>query len=188
MGYKRTPLAQRKRSAFKSTLGKARELLKSEIDRLKGKQLIISSNIPLKQNGEMYADWARYKNEDTGVAIYFTYNGIPVSMCCDQYNNIWENIVALGKAIEAIRGLGRWGVSDFLNRAFAGFQALPEPSDQDGQTCWEILNHAPTRDIDLIKKLYKHQLHFKHPDKGGTTEDFIALQRAREQALNYANH
>ena len=73
-------------------MDKAQRFLRSEIERIKGTDLIISTNIPVKSNGLLYADWMRRKIEDPGAAIYFKYKGKEVAMCCDQYERVWENI------------------------------------------------------------------------------------------------
>lgn len=183
MDYKRTPAHKKKYSQFKNTLGAARDYLKDEVRRLGGKNLIISTNIPVKNNGDLYADHGRYKIEDPGVAIYFDWNGKHILMCCDQYFKVWENITALAKAIEAIRGLERWGVSEFLERAFTGFKALPEHTEAE-QSIWKILGltekpmHAET-----IKHAFYEQSKICHPDKqGGSHEAFTKLQQAYEKA------
>src|SRR5690349_5499657 len=94
-GYKRT--LQKKRSKFHTTMDKAQHFLRDEIRRLGGKELIVSTNIPLRKDGMMYSDWMNRKIDDHGVAIYFKYKKMDVAMCCDQYEKIWENVYALAK-------------------------------------------------------------------------------------------
>jgi hypothetical protein len=184
--YKRTPAYRRKRSQFKNTIGGARDGLKEEVRRLGATDLIISSNIPLKNNGDLRADFGRFRIDDPGVAIYFRWNKKDISMVCDQYLNVWENIVALQKAIEAIRGLERWGVSEFLDRAFTGFQALPE-STQFEKNIWDVLGlNVKPENVETVKTAYKTKAFILHPDKPtGSTEAFVELQNAYERALKF---
>jgi hypothetical protein len=42
---------------------------------------------------------------DPGVAVYFTYKGNEVVLCCDTYERIWENVYAIGKTIENLRAI-----------------------------------------------------------------------------------
>ena len=100
-GYKRHSPAERIYSRFEQTMDKAQRFLRTEIARLAGTDLIVSSNIPVRRDGGLYADYMNRKLEDPGIAIYFKYNGKQISMCCDQYLRVWENIYALGKGIEA---------------------------------------------------------------------------------------
>lgn len=168
-------------SRFKVTMDKAQRFLRTEIDRLKGTDLIISTNVPVKSNGLLYADWMRRKIDDPGAAIYFKYNGKNVSMCCDQYERVWENIYALAKGIEAIRGMQRWGVSDFIDRAFTGFKALPENVVSD--TWYNVLEVDQFASYSEIYQAYLNKAKTAHPDAGGNDELFIKIRSAYDQAL-----
>lgn len=183
LDYRRTPDAKRKKSQFKTTLGAARDFLKDEIRRLNAKDLIISTNIPLKTNGDLYADWSRYKISDPGVAVFFKWKEKDIVMCCDTYSSIWENIAAVGKSIEAIRAMERWGCSDFIERAFTGFKQLPAP----GENFWKILGISETRNVTEITTKYREKAFIHHPDRGGNADEFAKLTRAYESALAYAN-
>ena len=183
-GYKRTASYQRINSRFEQTMDKSQQFLRKELDRLGATSLVISTNIPVRKDGGLYTDYMRRIIDDPGVAIYFYLKGKQVTMCCDQYTRVWENIYALGKGIEALRGMERWGVSEFMERAFTGFQELPA---SNSKTCWEILGSInPTKDTEYIKKAYLNLAKIKHPDAGGTVESFQELQQAYEHALNYA--
>jgi len=182
VGYKRTN--SRTWSRFKVTMDKAQRFLRDELSRMGATGLIISTNIPVRKDGMLYADWMNKKIDDPGVAIYFKYKGKDVSMCCDQYNKIWENIYALGKGIEALRGMERWGVSDFLDRAFTGFTALPESKVTNEKTWCEILEVQPWANADQIKEAYRKKAMEVHPDKGGTSEMFNRVQTAYQQGMS----
>lgn len=176
------------KSKFKTTLGKARDYLTSEIGRLKANDLILSTNIPTKQNGELYADWQRYRIDDHGVAVYFTYKGKQVCLCCDKYERIYENVHAIARTIEALRQIDRDGVSDFLDHTFTGFQALPEKSEIFTKSVWEILGlSAQPTSVDIVHSAYKNMAKILHPDKGGSNEAFSELSQAYQQALQYFN-
>ena len=185
LGFKRTHPLRRKESQFKQTPGAAQDFLHSEVRRIGGKKLIVSTNIPIRKDGFMYADYINKKQEDPGVAIYFEMDGEQVSMCCDQYLKVLENMYALGKSVEALRGIDRWGCSEFMKRAFTGFKALPESGTLTG-TCWDILDMQQSRDEDLINQMYRAKAKVHHPDKGGDAEKFNSLTKAYEQALQYA--
>lgn len=180
-GYKTTAPYNRINSSFKQNMDKAQQFLRKELDRLGAVNLVVSTDIPVRKDGGLYADYMSRKIDNPGVAIYFYYKNKQVNMCCDQYNRVWENIYALGKGIEALRGMERWGVSEFMERAFTGFQQLPEPIN-----FWEILSITPTKDAEYIKKVYINLAKIKHPDSGGSTEGFQELQTAYQQALQYA--
>jgi hypothetical protein len=181
-GYKRTQY--RIRSRFEQTMDKAQRFMRDEITRIGGKDLIVSTNIPVRKDGGLYADWVNKKIDDPGVAIYFKYKGKNISMCCDQYERIWENIYALGKGIEALRGMERWGVSDFLERAFTGFTALPEAAAE--QTPEEILGVTRSASYSEIHKAYLAKAKEMHPDAGGSVEEFQKLKNAYDKLMKPA--
>ncbi len=186
-GYKRN--AWRISSQFKQTMEKAQRLLRIEISRIGGTGLIVSTNIPVRKDGLLYSDWMRKKIDDPGVAIYFKYKGKDISMCCDQYEHIWENIYALSKGIEALRGMDRWGVSDFLERAFTGFKALPE-STMSEAIIWQVLGlkERPATK-EKVTEAYKAQAKLVHPDIAtGSQERFVLLQEAYKKALQFFNN
>jgi hypothetical protein len=180
-GYERTPAHLQKESRFVNTLARARDELKNEMRKLGSTDLVISSNVPLKQNGDLRADFSRFKNDDSGVAIYFKWRGRDIAMACDQYLEVWENITALTKAIDAIRGLERWGVSEFLDRAFTGFQALPA-AGETSEDVWTTLGITRTNDMAAVIAAYYAKSKIHHPDQGGDPHSFHQLTEAFKTA------
>jgi len=164
---------------FDTNLRNARDGLLNEIRLLGGRQLILSTNIPLRQDGLPYARYAPIK--DTGVAVYFQLNGTPQVFACDKWNKIEDNMQAIKKTIEAIRGIERWGSSEMMSRIYQGFQALPE-SVSVNESCWTILAIDPQSSIEEIDKAYKTKAKEVHPDMGGSHEEFIKLTEAYEEA------
>jgi hypothetical protein len=185
-GYPRTHF--RKDSRFKQTLGETRDFLKREVKNIGGSDLIISTNIPLKQNGDLRADYGRYKLQDPGVAVYFKRNSKDVVLCCDTYNAVWENIYAIGRTIEALRQINRDGVSDFLNRTFTGFTALPESTSVERDT-WLVLGlEGEPENINVVKIAYRYKARQLHPDSiNGNKEAFQELNDAYQKALKFFN-
>jgi len=116
-------------------------MLYDELSRFRVDQrsIVVSSNLiigrrglPLKPNGR--------GPEDPGVAAWFYrlsfvdghYKKKLFCIACDAYDDVTSNMRALGKTIEALRGIQRWGSTLLLERAFSGFehQALPEPEEE----------------------------------------------------------
>lgn len=188
-GYKRTPSGVRISSQFKQTMSEAQRFLKKQMEMMKASDLVISTNIPTrKSDGGFYADMINKKIDDPGVAIYFKHKKMDRSMCCDQYVRVWENIYALAKGLEALRGIERWGISEFLDRAFTGFPALPEMIIINQKSIWKILglDEMPA-DHQQVRFAYKRKAMELHPDKTGSSEKFIELQHAYKQALSQFN-
>jgi hypothetical protein len=101
-------------------------------------------------------------------------------MCfaCDRYKTPAANAQAVRKTIEAIRGIERWGASDMMERAFRGFAALEAPS-----TGWKSV-----LDPEDPEGSYMRLRKSKHPDHGGTAEEFHAVQEAYKQYESEKRH
>lgn len=183
-GWKRN--SNRGRSKFKTSFARARDDLFREL-RLMGvvnnwsnpNNIILSTNIPLRKDGIPYAGQANPK--DPGVAIYFKYKGKNMVFACDTYLDVTDNLAAVCKTIEAIRGIQRWGASDMMERAFTGFTALPPP--QSRAPWWQTLGfmQKPNK-FDDVKNSYR-QLSMKyHPDRGGDGKMMTVINQAYAEA------
>lgn len=186
IGYKRTQ--NRLWSKFKQTMDGSQKFLRNELTRLGGKEIIISTNIPLRNDGGMYSAYMNKTQDDPGVALYFKYKGRDVVMCCDQYRQVWENVYALGKGIEALRGMERWGVSEFMDRAFTGFAAIEAPREK---AWYDILQVRDDSSEEVIKANYRRLCKDWHPDKNpgvlDTEERIRELNNAYDKAKQLKN-
>jgi hypothetical protein len=177
-GRPRTPSYRRETARFKTSFAAARDELRREVDRLGGRNLIVSTNIPLRNDGLPYASYK--KLDDEGVAIYFTYKTKPMSFACDRWNRVEHNMQAICKTIDALRGIARWGSGDMLEAAFTGFAQLPPPIA--GEEPWYVvLNVDPDSEYEDVRKAYQWERSDNHPDKGGDAAKFDRVQRAWEQ-------
>ena len=171
---------RRSHSPFSTTFDKARRDLLDELRRLGARNVVISSWLPLRQDGNPRADVARRRIEDPGVAVYFELRGRPMVMARDAYWNIHDNIRSIGLAIENLRGLERHGGAVMMERAFEGFAALPPPKVRDH---WAVLGIAPTKDYGAILHAFRTMAKTVHPDSGGSAEAMCELIEARDAAL-----
>jgi hypothetical protein len=173
------------------TADRARKLLNDELDRLKARGIVVSSNVPLRNDGEMRADAANRRYDDPGVAVYFQLKGKPMVMACDAYDNIASNLRSLGMAIEALRQLERHGGGVMMERAFAGFSALPPPEGSTPKRPWYVvLNYGEDPEaradlsVDEVEARFKTLAKRRHPDvTGGSVELMAELNAAREDAV-----
>jgi hypothetical protein len=149
-GWARTPTGRRESGAFKTTFAKARDELMAEISRLGGRHPVLSSNLELRRDGLPYA--SRGRVEDPGIAVYFDYKGSQMCFACDRYSVIDANTQAIRLSIAAIRGLERWGASDMMERAFAGFAALGHDA---GRKWWDVLGIASDAPIETVRVAYQ---------------------------------
>lgn len=172
---------QQKTRRVKSALNSADATgrLEREIDRLGGLAAILSTNQQVRMDGTPRSDLA--EPSDVGAAVYFTLNGKAMSLACDKWNRVADNIAALAQHIDALRRIDRYGVGT-LDQAFTGYAALPAKGETWRTTLGLALDATPT--ADDIRAAYRARLGEAHPDRPGGSHDAIAsLNIARDEAL-----
>lgn len=155
------------------SLAAARDAINDQIRLLRGRDIVISSNLELRNDGLPRS--GQRQPVDRGVAVYFEYKGKPMCFACDRWDAIEDNLWAVNLTIEAIRQIERAGSSDMMERAFRGFDALPAPA---GAMWWEVLEVAQDADPDTIRSAYLAKAKVHHPDAGGDAEKFQEIVAA----------
>ena len=176
VGWKRSPVQIDSR--FETPASKAFNLLVAEIERLGATSAVISTDLPVKADGTPRLD---REPLDPGVAVYFTRNGKQCVFACDKYSHLRDNLLAIAKTIEAMRGIERWGASEMMERAFSGFKALPETAGQ-GEDCWIVLNVPPMSPMHLVTLAHRDLVRKLHA-KGAGSEEFARVNVARDDAM-----
>jgi hypothetical protein len=183
-GWARTK--HRQSSPYKVTTDTAIEELLSSIRAMGGRDIIVSSNVPIRRDGTMYrGDHSEQRINDPGVAVYWTARGpkgeaIPRVIPCDHWHTVRENVRALGMAIDYLRGLKRCGAGEIQDRAYAGFARLPESTGDDP---WSVLGLKRTATREQLTARLRELTRTEHPDHGGSPERFSRLTRAYHEAL-----
>ncbi len=160
----------------KHTIAEGARALEQEIRRMNGRDIIISTNLKVKADGFPYSN--QRKPEDPGVAVYFKWNKRDLVFACDKWIDIEDNLWAIYKHIEALRGQERWGVGS-LDQAFAGYAALPDPT---ARQWWEVLGVEPRATNEEIRQAYFRLAKAHHPDHGGDPVVFDQVQKAYDEA------
>lgn len=176
-GQPRTPPHSVKPAPFKMDDERSKRELVREITLLGGRGIIISSNVPVRQDGMPYADAARRKITDAGVAVYFDLKGDQKCFACDRWWTPRDNIRAIGMSISALRGMERWGSSDIMDRAFRGFTALPPPiSMGPPKRRWrDVLDVGEAvRDLTVIHQAWRAKARENHPDSNNGNHNAMA--------------
>lgn len=173
-GWPRTRSPQRAR--FDASFAAARDGLFGQIKMLGGTHIVLSTNVPLRRDGIPYAN--QRQPDDKGVAVYFLRRKRSMVFACDRWDKVEDNMRAIEKTIDAIRGIERWGASEMMERAFTAFEALPAP-----KSCWDILGVRPGASADEISAAYRAKARSMHPDAGGTEDGMSELNRARDEAI-----
>jgi len=164
---------------------KIRRELDRELSLLGAEHVVISSNVATRRDGMPYANQKR--PDDPGVVLYFTRNGTDVCIPCDRWVDVDANLRAIGKTVEAIRGIERWGAGDLVDAAFNGItnKALPAnviitPSTK--RAWYEVLEVSQSASPEIVRAAFRQKALKAHPDHGGTDEAFQEVQEALREA------
>jgi len=188
-----------KRSQFKATYSKTKQLLEKELfylDAIESTQEIQMFIRPenLRRDGELRADARPYR---PGVILSFSViraGGEPqtLSYPCDAFDDWQDNLRAIALSLEALRKVARYGVFSYADMV----ERLALPSAEGKVSTAEaaadfICSHSNfmveriLSDRQTMQKAYREAVTNLHPDKGGTVDDFQKLQEAREVLEKY---
>lgn len=190
----RTAPHRRSRPNFgESTIDRSTDMVLQEINRLNKRRwdyndesVIVSSNQKLRRDGLPASNGPMLS--DGGVAVYFKLqffrNGKrferPCVLTCDKWIKLQDNLKAIAKDIEAQRARERWGCTT-VEQAFQGYLAIPEKTG--GGSWWEILGIPSNANAVQIKDAYRKKAAECHPDTGGSTDAFLKIGEAYDQAM-----
>lgn len=163
-------------SPFTATIKSADEDIRREVRLMGGTLPVVSSNLELRRDGLPYA--GQRQPDDAAVAVYFMRRGRQMVFACDKWRKVEDNMRAIAKTIEALRGIERWGSSDLMERAFTGFEALPAP-----EQWWQVLGVPQKATADEIRNAYRAKARSAHPDQGGSTAAMARLNAARDTGV-----
>lgn len=176
-----------KSARFNTSLADAHSGLIYEIRLLGGTNVVVSSNRETYIRGGQTIPYSKQTRlSDPGVAVYFMLRGEQRVFACDRWNRLEDNVQAVRKTIEAIRGIERWGSSEMMDRMFTGFLSLPESTAVPDW--WRVLGlDSPNHPLRAFEEMYKHKAKSAHPDTGGSDEQMSLLNRAIADARKYKN-
>lgn len=161
----------------KITVATAMQRVADELDRFSVDVWVITTDLPLRLDG-MPRSGAR-EPDDPGVAIYWIdTEGSQRCMAVDRYRRVADNIAAIAATLNAMRAIERHGGGVILDRAFVGFQALPNLADEEW---FHFLGYQSPSDLDGkdIAAMFRSEIQKAHPDKGGDDWAFNRAMKAR---------
>lgn len=172
--WKRTHPNDRKRAVYQVSDSRAIDGLNQALRMFKANSIVISTNIHVKANGEMYANQAA-SIEDPGVAVYYsTAQFKDRVIACDKWQRVYHNVHAIAKALEGLRSVDRAGASQILDRAFTAFGALPASGETATERpWWEVLGAKEQAitggfvDLTMLEAKYRELAKSSHPDRNG---------------------
>lgn len=191
-GRSRTPAAKRERSRFRhgadwgrgswnlpdATVELLRQLEMSGAEA----RVVVSTNVELRRDGLPYA--RRPAPFDVGAAVYFQLDGVATALACDKWDRVADNVRALAKFVEAMRGMERWVGEGIVRAAYTGFQGLPGPGASSGEAWWDVLGVEPTATREQVDSAARQLLAACHPDTGDDRQQWDRVSEARNQGRN----
>lgn len=182
----RTPAHNRRNGKFKANgsdvnIRQAAARVEDEVRLLGGKNVVISTNIEPTLSGN-YGSSKGTNVDDPGSAVYFTVDGDPITLACDAYTNVAQNIAALAAHIGHTRAIERHGVQT-AKEVLRGFSALPAPESDNPKDWFVVLGVKESAGPDEIREAFRSLAKKHHPDNGGTEEQMKALNHARFEGL-----
>jgi hypothetical protein len=173
-----------KRSVFDMSEERVKREHQCSLNLARATDVVVTTNVELRRDGRPYVN---QRISDPGVAVYFTRRGQEQCVACDKWSSIKDNINAIYKTIEALRGIERWGTGEMVDAAFRGFVALP-PTASAGtpvippRPWYDVLHVSPGAPTAVVDAAYKVALKRAHPDTGGSQEELEAVQRTYKEA------
>jgi hypothetical protein len=119
--------------------------------------------------------WSQ-KESDRTVKLTYTKNGKTVTLVMGKQNRAVDNLRVLYLAIEAMRLNERRGISEVLESAYLQLAAPTEAIDP-----YELLEIRPDASLEVAEAAYKAKVRTLHPDRGGSTGQMKALNRAIDE-------
>jgi hypothetical protein len=114
-----------RRKSFEIRLPDAIERLNDQLEKIGGRDVVLSTNLELRLDGRPRA--GAEAPTDPGVAIYFQLNGRAVVMACDRWRTVAGNVAAIAAHIGAMRDMDRWGAGT-TEQLFIGYAIRPAPT------------------------------------------------------------
>lgn len=204
--WPRKPTATRQRSRFDSTYRDTLELLERELRQISARQPVIIQTYmderDIRNDGLPRSDARAPGNPGVIVTLErWIPNGkrneqgkplgvvTPFSFPCDQFTDWKDNLRAIALALEALRKVDRYGVTQNAEQ-YTGWKALPasgglQSDEEAARTLCEFgaLNgrvnpQSVLSDPEIAKQAFRAAAKATHTDTGGKQADFQAVQIA----------
>lgn len=171
-------------SKFSVTLHQSLKDIETELeDRLGVDDWRLSTAAPhRKRDGLPYAD---SNPDDPGVVVRWSMDGEQYCVAADQYTDLRDNARAIGLYIEEKRKMGNRPVHTGQDEfATARLPSADDDAIVAREPPHEVLDVAPDAPDGVVKAAFRELAKHKHADQGGSTEEMIRLQEAKEAMLD----
>lgn len=164
--------APRRSSAFSAGWSQTMRLLESELARLGARNAVIE--LAVTESDLRLDGWPRAHARPTHPGVIISFDSIhgPLRYGTDAFPRWQENVRAIALGLEALRKVERYGIGK-RGEQYVGWKALP--AGVEDQTLRELGYRLIDEAGSVTAALQQH-----HPDRGGESENFRAVQLARE--------
>jgi hypothetical protein len=164
-----------KEGPFFVKMAEATDHLLDELRKMGADHVIISSNVRGYQDPLGWRPKAKYAEpDDPGVAVWFMKDGTEHCITCDRWPHVSDNVRSIGKTVESLRAVRRWGSSEMAERVVTGFRAALPPAGSDWKS---VLGHG-VQSVADAKKSFRMLAAKAHPDHGGNPAEMQRLNEA----------
>lgn len=180
-----TPAHKRKPGSFRASYANTLDLLEYELDKLRATNIVVEaffSRHQLRNDG-----WPLSKAVPTapGLILSFTGKTGELSFPCDTYRTYDDNLRAIALALEALRAVDRYGVTQHAEQYKGWAKLPPAPQSMRGADALAFLalySEVKPIDADTLDKAFRLAARKLHPDnrETGNQSQFVMLQRAKE--------
>lgn len=183
----------RRNATFRAKYTQTLDLLESELNHLRAKNITIEAGFRLDQiRNDGWPRSSAGKPSEPGVILSFTAKGGNVAMPCDTFSDWEDNLRAIALSLEALRAVDRYGVTK-SGEQYRGFAQLPAPGStepsMDVQSAATMLATFSTkhswsellRDERAYREALANAHRATHPDlsKSDNTTGFLRVQEAK---------
>lgn len=174
----------RQRSRFKSSYNATLMLLDAELRHLDASAIVLQ--VALSERDIRIDGKPRNDSRPThpGVILAFDSKHGPLSYPCDTFDNWQDNLRAIALALEHLRAVDRYGVTN-RGQQYKGWQQIEGPKGPQTilQAVGVLYKHTGAKDGSIgsgnWRDAYKTAVMKTHPDRGGNAAEFSAVQEAK---------
>lgn len=180
-----TPPHRRKAGSFRASYAKTLDLLEYELQQLRAKHIIVEAYFTRAQIRNDGWPLSKANPSQPGVILSFTGKNGELSFPCDTYQTFDDNLRAIGLALEALRAVDRYGVTQHAEQ-YKGWAKLPPAPEsmrsEDALTFLALFSNVAVVDSESMDKAYRDAARKLHPDNQhtGNTHQFHLLQQAKD--------
>jgi hypothetical protein len=180
-----TPKWKQKAGSFRASYGKTLDLLEYELDKLKATHIVVEAFFTRNQIRNDGWPLSKANPSGPGMILSFTGKSGALSFPCDTYKTFDDNLRAIALALEALRAVDRYGVTQHAEQYKGWAKLPPAPQSMRGSDALAFLalySEIQPKDADTLDKAFRLAARKLHPDnpQTGNQGQFVLLQQAKE--------